>query len=83
MAVTGAQRKTQAYCDFCIQETFYRPFRKVRGSFSKAGFQVTPVAAKHPALGRLNVIPGAVVELPVRLFQTVEIVVQKPQALAA
>jgi len=83
LSTANARKKTQAYCDFCIQETFYRPFRKVRGSFSKAGFQVTPVAAKHPALGRLNIIPGAVVELPVRLFQTVEIVVQKPQALAA
>jgi hypothetical protein len=46
------------------------------------GFTVTPVVAEHPALRRLSGLPSAfrriLVELPVMLFQTVEILVRKP-----
>ena len=38
-------RKTQAYYEFCNNETFYRSFRDVRRSFNEKGFAVTPVAA--------------------------------------
>jgi len=76
----NAQRKSQAYHDFCMQETFYRPFREVRGSFKSVGFEVTPVAADHPALQRLRLLPRPIVEFPVRMFQTVEIMVRKPNA---
>jgi SAM-dependent methyltransferase len=84
LAEATAGKKTQAYYDFCVNETFYRSFHDVRQSFSKVGFLVTPVAAEHPALRRLTVLPPAlrrvVVEWPVTLFQTVEILVRKPQA---
>ncbi len=80
LAAATAQKKTEAYHDFCMQETFYRPFRQVRGSFTRVGFEVMSVAADHPALRRLGVVPKALVELPVRLFQTVEIMVRKPEA---
>jgi ubiquinone/menaquinone biosynthesis C-methylase UbiE len=80
-------RKTQAYYEFCNNETFYRSFRDVRRSFSQRGFAVTPVSAEHPSLHRLRVLPSAlrksVVELPVRLFQTVEILVRKPEAVSS
>lgn len=79
---TNAQRKAQAYHDFCVQETFYRSFREVRGSFKSVGFEVTPVAADHPALQRLRLVPRPIVEFPVRMFQTVEIMVRKPSAPA-
>ena len=75
-------RKAQAYYEFCNNETFYRPFHQVRHSFNRVGFDVTPVSAEHPALRRLAVLPAALrkiaVELPVMLFQTVEILVRKP-----
>ena len=81
-----ARTKAQAYYDFCMQETFYRPFREVRRSFNSVGLEVTPVAADHPALSRLNVVPPVfrqlLVELPVMLFQTVEILVRKPHVEA-
>jgi SAM-dependent methyltransferase len=81
LAAAGVGRKAQAYYEFCKNETFYRSFGEVRGSFSKVGFAVTPVAAEHPALRRLAVLPSTLrklaVELPVRLFQTVEILVRK------
>jgi SAM-dependent methyltransferase len=79
LAAAGARKKAQAYHDYCMQETFYRPFGAVRGSFNRVGFEVVPVAAHHPALRRLNMVPKAFVEIPVRLFQTVEIIVHKPQ----
>ena len=77
-------RKAQAYYEFVMNETFYRSFREVRRSFNQVGFVVTPVSAEHPALRRLAVLPMALrrfaVELPVMLFQTVEILVRKPLA---
>jgi SAM-dependent methyltransferase len=77
-------RKAQAYYEFVVNETFYRSFREVRRSFNEMGFVVTPVSAEHPTLRRLAVLPSALrrfaVELPVMLFQTVEIVVRKPSA---
>jgi SAM-dependent methyltransferase len=84
LAAAGFGKKAQAYYEFVMNETFYRSFGEVRHSFSKVGFVVTPVSAEHPALRRLAVLPSAlrslVVELPVRVFQTVEIIVRKPQA---
>jgi len=80
LAAAGARRKTQAYHDFCMQETFYRPFRQVRRSFTSVGFEVIPVAADHPALQRLHIVPKPLLDFPVRLFQTVEIMVRKPNA---
>jgi SAM-dependent methyltransferase len=84
LAAAGLDSKAQAYYDFVVNETFYRSFREVRHSFSKVGFVVTPVSAEHPALRRLAVLPSALrrffVELPVMLFQTVEIIVRKPVA---
>lgn len=75
-------KKVQAYYDFCVDETFYRWFSDVRRSFRNVGFAVTPVVAEHPALRRLLVAPVALsrlaLELPVMLFQTVEILVRKP-----
>ena len=59
LAAASFGRKTQAYYDFIINETFYRPFREVRHSFSKVGFVVTPVAAEHPALRRVAALPSA------------------------
>ena len=83
----SAQKKTQAYFDFCMDETFYRPFGEVRGSFEQRGFAVIPVSAEHPALKRLDVIPSALrnslVEMPLHTFQTVEIVVHKAQNTTA
>jgi SAM-dependent methyltransferase len=77
-------RKAQAYYEFVMNETFYRSFREVRHSFNQVGFDVTPVSGEHPALRRLAVLPSALrrfaVELPVMLFQTVEILVRKPLA---
>jgi len=74
-------KRAQAYYEFCMNETFYRSFNEVRGSFSRVGFDVTPVVAEHPSLRRLAVLPSSLrklaVELPVMLFQTVEIVVRK------
>ena len=82
LAAATFRNKAQAYYEFCMNETFYRSFRDVRGSFSKVGFLITPVVAEHPALRRLAALPlmlkRLVVELPVMLFQTVEILVRKP-----
>lgn len=82
LAAASFGRKVQAYYDFVLNETFYRPLREVRHSFAKVGLVVTPVAAEHPALRRLSVLPSSLkrvmVELPVTLFQTVEILVRKP-----
>ena len=87
LAEATRERKTQAYYEFCNNETFYRSFRDVRRSFSQRGFAVTPVSAEHPSLRRLRVLPSAlrksVVELPVMLFQTVEILVRKTESRAA
>jgi SAM-dependent methyltransferase len=84
LAAAGLGSKAQAYYEFVVNETFYRSFREVRHSFSKVGLVVTPVSADHPALRRLAILPSAlrklVVELPVMLFQTVEIIVRKPVA---
>jgi SAM-dependent methyltransferase len=87
LSTASLRRKIQAYHDFCMDETFYRPYRQVRESFSKRGFVVTPVSADHPSLRRLAILPPAArklaVELPVMLFQTVEILVRKsPDARA-
>ena len=74
--------KAQAYSAFVINETFYRSFREVRGSFNEVGFTVTPIVADHPSLRRLAALPltlrKLVVDFPVMLFQTVEILVRKP-----
>jgi SAM-dependent methyltransferase len=82
LAAATFRNKAQAYYEFCMNETFYRSFHDVRHSFSKTGFVVTPVVAEHPALRRLAGLPSVfrrlVVEFPVMLFQTVEIVVRKP-----
>jgi SAM-dependent methyltransferase len=79
-----AERKAQAYYDFCVNETFYRPFHQVRESFNQVGLEVTPVVADHPALRRLRGVPALLrrpfVEVPVMMFQTVEILVHKPRA---
>jgi len=87
LAEAGVGQKAQAYYEFCKNETFYRSFGEVRRSFDKVGFAVTPVAAEHPALRRLAVLPSTLrklaVELPVMLFQTVEILVRKSPSLAA
>jgi SAM-dependent methyltransferase len=87
LAAATAGKRAQAYYEFVMNETFYRSFREVRGSFSKVGFLVTPVAAEHPALRRLAVLPSVlkrlVVELPVMLFQTVEILARKPDRYPA
>ncbi|HEY2185525.1 MAG TPA: hypothetical protein VGH39_11070, partial [Xanthobacteraceae bacterium] len=84
LAAATARKKAQAYYEFCINETFYRPFHQVRRSFNRVGLEVTPVAAEHPALRRLRSLPSALrkplIELPVMLFQTVEILVRKPDA---
>jgi SAM-dependent methyltransferase len=80
LAQASMHKKTAAYHDFCMQETFYRPFYEVRGSFSNVGFEVTSVSADHPMLRRLRAIPKPLIEFPVRLFQTVEIIVRKRQA---
>ena len=84
LSAASLGKKIQAYHDFCRDETFYRPYRAVRESFSKRGFIVTPVSADHPALRPLAIFPARlrrlVVELPVMLFQTVEILVRKPAA---
>jgi SAM-dependent methyltransferase len=80
-------RKAQAYYEFCNNETFYRSFRDVRRSFTEKGFAVTPVSGEHPSLRRLHAMPSALrkrlVDFPVMLFQTVEILVSKPQSRAA
>jgi SAM-dependent methyltransferase len=82
LAAATLGKKTEAYYEFCKNETFYRSFREVRASFNNVGFVVTPVVAEHPGLRRLAVLPSLfrwlVVELPVMLFQTVEILVRKP-----
>jgi endoglucanase len=74
--------RAQAYCDFVMNETYYRSFSEVRRSFKRVGFVVTPVVAEHPALTVMSVLPSALkrlmVELPVTLFHTVEIMVSKP-----
>jgi len=82
LAAATQRTKIKAYYEFCVRETFYRPFRQVRESFNKMGLDVLPVVADHPALRRLTVMPAALrvllVDLPVMLFQTVEILVHKP-----
>jgi SAM-dependent methyltransferase len=89
LAAATFGKKTEAYYEFCKNETFYRSFREVRASFNNVGFAVTPVVAEHPGLRRLAALPSLfrwlVVELPVMLFQTVEILVRKPpgRSLAA
>ena len=87
LAAASRGRKAQAYYEFCNNETFYRSFRDVRRSFSERGFAVTPVVAEHPSLHRLRLLPSTlrkrVVDLPVMLFQTVEILVRKPESRAA
>jgi hypothetical protein len=80
LAQADKRRKTQAYHDFCMQETFYRPYYEVRGCFNNVGFEVTSVSADHPVLRRLRAIPKPLIEFPVRLFQTVEIMVRKQAA---
>lgn len=80
LAQADKWRKTQAYHDFCMQETFYRPYYEVRGSFNNVGFEVTSVSADHPFLRRLRAFPKPLIEFPVRLFQTVEIMVRKQAA---
>jgi SAM-dependent methyltransferase len=81
LKAAGVGKKAQAYYEFCNNETFYRSFGEVRGSFMRVGFVVTPVVAEHPSLRQLAVLPSALrklaVELPVMLFQTVEILVRK------
>jgi hypothetical protein len=81
LASATVRKKAQAYYEFCINETFYRSFDEVRRSFRKVGFDVTPVVTEHPALRRLAVLPSVfrrlVVEFPVMVFQTVEILVRK------
>jgi SAM-dependent methyltransferase len=76
-------RKTQAYYEFCNNETFYRSLRTVRRSFGQRGLSVTPVSADHPSLRRLRVLPSALREslvgLPVTLFKTVEILTRKSE----
>jgi SAM-dependent methyltransferase len=83
LKAASALHKTDEYYDFCMQETFYRPVRQVRQSFNNVGLEVTPVSADHPALRRFSIVPRVLrkilVELPVMLFQTVEILVRKPQ----
>ena len=87
LAAATRDRKAQAYYDFCNNETFYRSFRDVRRSFTEKGFAVRPVSAEHPSLRRLHGLPSVLrkrlVEWPVMLFLTVEILVSKPQASAA
>jgi hypothetical protein len=87
LSAASRSRRIEAYHDFCRDETFYRPYRAVRESFSRRGFVVTPVSADHPALRLLAILPPRlrkfVVELPVMLFQTVEILVRKPAGAAA
>jgi SAM-dependent methyltransferase len=82
LAAAPVGKKAEAYYQFCNNETFYRSFREVRRSFSSKGFDVTPVVAEHPGLRRLAVLPSMprrlLVEFPVMLFQTVEILVRKP-----
>jgi SAM-dependent methyltransferase len=80
LAEADKRRKTEAYHDFCMQETFYRPYYEVRGSFNNVGFEVTSVSADHPLLRRLRAFPKPLIEFPVRLFQTVEIMVRKQAA---
>jgi SAM-dependent methyltransferase len=77
LAAASGQKKAEAYHDFCMQETFYRPFRDVCRAFTRVGFEVTAVSADHPALRRLGFVPKFLVECPVRIFQTVEITVRK------
>lgn len=81
LAAADFGRKAQAYCDFVNNKTFYRSTREARRSFKQVGFVVTPVAAEHPALVGMSVPTSALrrlmVELPVRLFQTDEIIVSK------
>jgi SAM-dependent methyltransferase len=83
LAAATVGGKAQAYYEFCMNETFYRSFHEVRQNFNEVGFVVTPVVAEHPALHRSAVLPSMfrrlLVELPVMLFQTVEILVRKPE----
>jgi SAM-dependent methyltransferase len=83
LAAATVRKKAQAYYEFCVNETFYRSFHEVRDSFNKVGFVVTPVVAEHPSLRHLAVLPSVLtrlaVELPVMLFQTVEVLVRKPE----
>ncbi|MBV9331682.1 MAG: class I SAM-dependent methyltransferase [Alphaproteobacteria bacterium] len=87
LAAASRSRKVNAYYEFCNNETFYRSFRDVRRSFTEKGFAVTSVSADHPALHRLSTLPAGLrerlVEWPVMLFQTVEILVSKPHSHAA
>lgn len=83
LATADAHKKTEAYHAFCMNETFYRPFHEVRDSFQEAGLEVTSVCADHPALRRFNIIPRSLIEFPVRLLQTVEIMVRKVRATSA
>jgi len=87
LAAASRGRKAQAYYEFCNNETFYRSFRDVRRSFTETGFAVTPVSADHPSLRALRALPSMLrkrlVEWPVMLFQTVEILVSKPQSRTA
>jgi hypothetical protein len=50
-------------------------------SFNRFGLEITPVVADHPALRPLRIVPAArlLVEIPVMLFQTLEILVRKPR----
>jgi SAM-dependent methyltransferase len=83
----SAEKKAQAYYEFCVHETFYRPFHQVRASFNQVGLEVTPVVGDHPALQRLRALPAPLrrplVDVPVMMFQTVEILVRKPGAAYA
>jgi hypothetical protein len=83
LAAATPRTRAQAYYEFCNNETFYRRFREVRSSFNRFGLEVTPVVADHPALRPFRIVPSALrkplVEIPVMLFQTVEILVRKPR----
>jgi hypothetical protein len=80
LAAATVGNKAQAYYEFCNNETFYRRFREVRRSFNRFGLEVTPVVADHPSLRPFRIVPSALrMEIPVMLFQTVEILVRKPR----
>ena len=83
LAAATPHTRAQAYYEFCNNETFYRRFREVRSSFNRSGLEVTPVVVDHPALRPFRIVPSALrkplVEIPVMLFQTVEILVRKPR----
>jgi hypothetical protein len=52
-------------------------------SINRFGLEVSPVVADHPALRPFRIVPAGIrrplVEIPVMLFQTLEILVRKPR----